>query len=359
MATEGPIPFSRYMRMVLYEPGLGYYVNGLHKFGAAGDFVTAPEEGALFGQALARWLDELAVELGSEWTLLELGPGSGALARTLLESLEHPPARLLLLEPSAALRQVQRETLDTLSPSLRSRVRWVDAPPEAFDGAIIGNEVIDTLPVERFRIEADGPESLGVDVERGRPVDRTMPADERLRSAVASIEADLDQALPVGYVSEVCVDLPGWIESVSRSLQRGAIVLSDYGYPRREYYHPDRSRGTLVCQYRHRAHFDPYCWPGLTDLSCFVDFTTVAEALYARDFELIGFTTQGGFLLGSDTLAQLEAIDDPVERARRTGEFKRLALPGEMGEKFKMLAAARGCTPPAIPFRVSDHLGRL
>jgi SAM-dependent MidA family methyltransferase len=359
VADEGPIPFSRYMRMALYEPGLGYYVNGLHKFGASGDFVTAPEEGPLFGQALAGWLDELAAELGPAWTLLELGPGSGALIRTLLESLERPPARVLLLEPSAALREVQRETLDGLPDAIRSRVTWIDTPPDPFDGAIIGNEVIDALPVERFRIDADGPRILGVDIDQGRPIDRAMPADERLRSALAAIEADLGRALPEGYVSEVCLDLAGWIETVSRPLRRGAVFLSDYGYPRREYYHPDRSGGTLVCQYRHRAHFDPYCWPGLNDLSSFVDFTAVADALAARRLTLTGFTTQGGFLLGSGTLERLEAIEDPAERARRTGEFKRLALPGEMGEKFKIIAAARDCTPPDTAFLIADHLGRL
>nr|WP_240956252.1 SAM-dependent methyltransferase [Wenzhouxiangella sp. XN79A] len=345
--------------MALYESGLGYYVNGLHKFGAAGDFVTAPEEGPLFGQALAALLDPLAETLGPDWTLLELGPGSGALARALLTSLDRPPARLLLLEPSAALREVQRECLAGLTDDLRGRVEWIDRPPAAFDGAIIGNEVIDALPVERFAIEDDGPYRLGVGVENGRPVERRLPADDRLRAALAAIEADLAAPLPPGYRSELCVDLAGWIETVTAPLERGAVVLADYGYPRREYYHPERSTGTLVCQYRHRAHFDPFCWPGLTDLSSFVDFTAVADGLVAAGLDPAGFTTQAGFLLGSGTLDRLEAIEDPAERARRTGEFKRLALPGEMGEKFKLIAATRGCALNEAPFLLADQRDRL
>jgi SAM-dependent MidA family methyltransferase len=246
-----------------------------------------------------------------------------------------------------------------VDPDLRARVEWIDVPPDGFDGAIVGNEVIDALPVERFRIDADGPVGLGVDVENGRLVDRALPADDRLVAALAGVEADLDRPLPVGYRSELCVDLPAWLTTVTAPLRRGAVLLADYGYPRREYYHPDRSSGTLVCQYRHRAHFDPYVWPGLTDLSSFVDFTAVGDGLIEAGLELAGFTTQAGFLLGSDTLARLEAIADPAERARRTGEFKRLALPGEMGEKFKLIAATRGCTLPEAPFQLTDQRDRL
>lgn len=357
--TTGPIPFSRYMQRALYEPGLGYYVNGLHKFGASGDFITAPEEGPLFGEALAGMLDEVGQALGPDWTLLELGPGSGALARTVLGALRHPPARLLLLEPSAALRDVQRATLAELPADLGRRVEWVDRPPEAFEGAIIGNEVIDALPVERFEIHPDGPRCRTVTVDQGMPAWAHRPATTRLLDALSSVERDLPAPLPEGYVSELCLDLPEWLRTVTAPLTRGVVLLADYGYPRREYYHPDRSGGTLVCQYRHRAHFDPFVWPGLTDLSAFVDFTAVADGLIAAGLELAGFTTQAGFLLGSGALDRLAAIADPAERLRRTGEFKRLALPGEMGEKFKLIAATRDCSLPDAPFLVADQRARL
>ncbi|MBY6204726.1 SAM-dependent methyltransferase [Halomonas denitrificans] len=381
---DGPMPFRRYMEMALYEPGHGYYVNGLHKFGQAGDFTTAPEQGALFGTALAGWLDGLSASLDlderEDWTLLELGPGSGALARTLLETMERPPRRMLLLEPSAALREVQRETLAALPESLARRVEWIDRPPDAaFDGAIIGNEVIDALPVERIRVEPSGPlrEVLEIDARgprwAGRAIDPTADRESdrradrqadrqaaaRLAEAIARLEADLDAPLGEGYRTEVCVDLPDWLRTVTAPLRRGAVVLADYGYPRREYYHPDRSDGTLVCQYRHRAHFDPLVWPGLTDLSAFVDFTAVADGLIDSGLELAGFTTQAGFLLGSGLLDRLGAVEDERERLRLAGEFKRLALPGEMGEKFKLIAATRDAAAPLAAFELADHRGRL
>lgn len=358
------MPFRRYMEMALYEPGLGYYVNGLHKFGSAGDFITAPEQGELFGRAIARQLDTIAAALpDSDWTLLELGPGSGALARVLMTRLEHPPARMLLLERSAALRQVQVETLADLPQALRTRVDWVDGPPDAFHGAIVANEVIDALPVERLRIQEHGDDrriaSQYLTLDGDAPRWTAGPADARLRHAVARIERDLGAPLGAGYRSEVCTDLGGWLETVTDPLTAGAVLLADYGYPRREFYHPDRSSGTLVCHYRHRAHFDPLIWPGLTDLSAFVDFTAVADGLVAAGLDLDGFTSQAGFLLGSGIQDVIEREQDVALRLRLAGELKRLVLPGEMGETFKVMLASRGIDVDGTAFGLSDQIGRL
>ncbi|HKL52663.1 MAG TPA: SAM-dependent methyltransferase [Wenzhouxiangellaceae bacterium] len=370
--ADGPMPFQRYMAMALYEPGLGYYVNGLHKFGAAGDFVTAPEHGRLFAMALARQLDPLGSELGPDWTVLELGPGSGALARDVLLQQQNPPAKYLLLEPSAPLRDVQRETLSVLPDDLLRRVEWVAAPPtERFDGAVIANEVIDALPVARFRIGETGIEEARVTVEAGRLAWDCAPAEGRVLRAVDQAFSDLPHPHRVGYASEVCVDLPEWLNAVTAALNRGIALIIDYGYPRREYYHPDRNDGTLVCHYRHRAHFDPFAWPGLTDLSAFVDFTAVAEAAQQCGLEIAGFTNQAGFVLGSgigDVLGQVadaggDESDDQRQQLMLSGEFKRLVLPGEMGEKFKVMALVRDLdgsldwTPEA--FALSDQLDRL
>ena len=362
--TDGPMPFQRYMAMALYEPGLGYYVNGLHKFGAAGDFVTAPEHGRLFALALARQLDPLADMLGADWTLMELGPGSGALARDVLSQMRNPPAHYLLLEPSAPLRDVQRETLSVLPDDLLRRVEWIAAPPAArFDGALIANEVVDALPVTRFRVGETGIEEARVKVEDGRLAWDFAPAEGRVLRAVEHVFSELPEPPGVGYASEVCVDLPEWLDTVAAPLNRGLALMIDYGYPRREYYHPDRNEGTLVCHYRHRAHFDPFVWPGLTDLSAFVDFTAVAEAAHACGLEVAGFTNQAGFVLGSGAGEALEQVTDDRERLRLSSELKRLVLPGEMGEKFKVLALLRdddGClgwTPGA--FTLSDQLDRL
>ena len=358
--ADDAIVFSRFMAMALYEPGLGYYVNGLHKFGAAGDFVTAPEQGRLFALAIARQLGDVAQTLGRDWTVLELGPGSGALARDVLLQLEHKPARYLLLEPSAPLREVQRETLVDLPDDLRARVEWIAAPPKAqFSGAIIANEVVDALPVERFRIAESRIEQLMVTVDAGRFAWSSRPAGGRLLAAVEHLTEDLVEPPGPGYVSEVCVDLADWLATVAEPLDRGVVLLVDYGYPRREYYHPDRNDGTLVCHYRHRAHFDPFVWPGLTDISAFVDFTAVAEGGQRAGLDVAGFTHQAGFVLGSGVAERLAEVADERERLRLSGELKRLVMPGEMGEKFKLLALARDLDCALDAFAFSDQLGRL
>ncbi|MDT8449860.1 MAG: SAM-dependent methyltransferase [Wenzhouxiangellaceae bacterium] len=357
---DGPIPFSRYMQMALYEPGLGYYVNGLHKFGAAGDFVTAPEHGALFAQAVARQLDRALAGLGDDWTLLEAGPGSGALLANLLPAISRPPARCLLLEPSAMLREVQRETLSELHASLRRRIEWIDRPPSnPFAGAIVANEVIDALPVERWRVGGDGIEQLLVDYTDGRFGWTTVPAAGRLNAALERALADLEEPPAPGFESEICIDLPDWLATLTGPLVEGLALLVDYGYPRREYYHPDRDRGTLVCHYRHRAHFDPFVWPGLTDLSAFVDFTALAEGAVDCGLDVAAFTSQAGFVLGAGVHERIEQAEDELERLRLAGEFKRLVLPGEMGEKFKVMALTRGISIDRAAFAPVDQLGRL
>ena len=358
--AEGAISFERFMRMALYEPGLGYYVNGLHKFGAAGDFTTAPEQTPLFACAIARRLDAVGRALGDRWTILELGPGSGVLARDLLEALERPPERYRMLETSAPLREVQRETLASLPDDLAERVEWVAAPPaEPFEGAVVANEVVDALPVHRFRVTDGAIEEGRVGVSGGRFDWAWVKADESLAAAVERVQRDLAEPLPAGYQSEVCLHLDEWLRTVIEPLARGLALFVDYGYPRREYYHPDRSGGTLVCHYRHRAHFDPFVWPGLTDLSAFVDFTALAESAHAVALDVAGFTTQGGFVLGSGVGEELERIDDDAERLRMAGAFKRLVLPGEMGERFKVMALTRAFEPELHEFALSDQLGRL
>lgn len=215
------------------------------------------------------------------------------------------------------------------------------------------------MPAERFRIAEAGIQQLRVAVDDGRFTWSTAPARGRLLAAVEKLLADLPEPPGPGYVSEVCVDLAEWLATVARPLERGLALIVDYGYPRREYYHPDRSDGTLVCHYRHRAHFDPFAWPGLTDISAFVDFTAVAEAAEHSALDVAGFTNQAGFVLGSGVADQLDQLTDERYRIRLSGELKRLVLPGEMGEKFKVMALARGvdCSPDA--FMLSDQLGRL
>ncbi|MCC5864416.1 MAG: SAM-dependent methyltransferase [Wenzhouxiangella sp.] len=358
--TVGALPFADFMTMALYEPGLGYYVNGLHKFGHAGDFVTAPEQGSLFAQTLASQFDTLAAELGPDWTLLEIGAGSGVLARDLLMQLRQPPARYLILDRSAALRQVQAEQLESLPQSLKDRVQWLSAPPEeSFSGVILANEVIDALPVSVFElVDAELFERAVSVSEQGFRWTRRAP-DKRLAGAVAHLREALPHPLPKNYSSEICLDLPGWMQTVTEPLVRGLALFIDYGYPRTEYYHPQRDSGTLVCHYRHRAHFDPFAWPGLTDISAFVDFSLAAEAGVAAGLELAGFTSQGAFLLALGAHERVTAASGDKERMRLAGELKRLVLPGEMGEKFKVLALSKALEQPVQGLEPGSQLHRL
>lgn len=354
---HGPMPFDQYMQRCLYTPGLGYYVNGLYKFGASGDFVTAPEQGSLFAQALAWQIDEVACALGSDWTLMELGAGSGMLAFDLLTFLTRPPKHYYILEPSAALRAVQYDTLQ--QHPLAERIHWINSPPtDSFDGVVLANEVIDALPVKRWRWGQQGAEELGVTLAIDQGVGRlqwtSLSPDARLMSAIRAVQNDLSEPWPLGYQSEVCVDLDAWLHTVTAPMAHGVGLFIDYGYNTQAYYHPERDQGTLVCHYRHRAHFDPFVWPGLTDISAFVDFGALERAGSQHDLQLAGFTTQAEFILASRVHEAVLAEPDEYLRLKKLSELKRLTLPGEMGEKFKVMALSRGKLP-----RLSGFFGSI
>jgi SAM-dependent MidA family methyltransferase len=365
IASGGAIPFSRYMELALYAPGLGYYSAGATKFGAEGDFITAPEIGPLFGRCVARALAPVLTEIGSGADILELGGGSGAFAAALLPRLAllgALPARYRLLEPSADLRQRQQQRLSReLAPELFERIEWLDGLPEqSWRGVLFANEVLDALPATRFAL-VDGEvmeEHVGLD-ERGnlRRVDR--PADALVAGAVRHLERSLGRAFDDGYRSELLVQLPYWLQAVAGSLDTGMILFIDYGYPRNEFYLRDRRDGTLICHYRHRVHADPYFLPGLQDITAFVDFTAVAEAGQSAGFELAGYTSQAMFLLGNglDQLLQ-EGDDDPLSMHQRAQQARKLVLPGEMGERFKAIGLQRGMMVGEM-FAMGEHSGRL
>lgn len=349
-AAGGALPFSRYMELALYAPGLGYYSAGARKFGADGDFVTAPELGPSFAECVAQALAPVLVQVGPQAQFLELGGGSGAFAEAALlhlQRLDALPAVYAILEPSADLRERQRERLQAALPAdLFARCRWLDGPLESpWRGVLFANEVIDALPTPRFAIR-DG-EVFEEHVVRGHDggllrVDQ--PADALLRAAVRHVERDIGTPLPDGYRSELLPQLPYWIQAVGGLLEQGAMLFVDYGYPRREYYLPERRDGTLVCHYRHRAHGDPFHLPGLQDLTAFVDFTALAEAGVHAGFDFAGYCSQASFLINSglaERIGVIDAIADEAERYRRHGEIKRLTLPGEMGERFQVMGFQR------------------
>ncbi|MCB1560742.1 MAG: SAM-dependent methyltransferase [Xanthomonadales bacterium] len=354
------------MELALYAPGLGYYSAGATKFGEAGDFITAPELGSLFADGVAQAVSALIRELGPDAEFIELGGGSGAFAEDALKRLDELdalPARYRILEPSAQLRQRQQERIAALDDRLSARVEWLDRPPhEPFGGVIFANEVLDALPTTRFRIH-DGEvfeEGIAIDDDGSLRTAR-IQTDALVAQAVRGLERNLGIELPDGYTSELLPQLPYWIQAVCGGLRRGLALFVDYGYPRREFYLPERSDGTLVCHYRHRAHGDALHLPGLQDITAFVDFTAVAEAGHHAGLELAGYSSQAQFLLGNGLPERVESLlagADTEAQYRLTQQVKRLTLPGDMGERFQVMGLSRGINAEAL-FATGDRRHRL
>ena len=349
VSAGGALDFARYMELALYAPGLGYYSAGSTKFGAAGDFVTAPELGFVFARCLARALAPALRELGGG-DVLELGPGSGALAVELLlelERLDALPRRYRLLERSADLRDRQQTLMSQRCAHLLDRLEWLDAPPSGpWKGVLIANEVIDALPVHSLALRDSGLFARKVAIDaQGRFVWLEQPAERTLAQKVAQAIGNGLDSLPLPYVCEVCTMLEPWIIEVTRTLAHGSAFFFDYGYARGEYYHPQRSAGTLRCHYRHRAHDDPLILPGLQDITAWVDFDALAGSGEAAGFEVVAQSMQAEFLIAHDldgvfARAYTQATDEVV-RYTLAQEVKRLTLPNEMGERFRVMALRR------------------
>jgi SAM-dependent MidA family methyltransferase len=357
-AAGGWISFERYMESALYAPGLGYYSAGAHKLGRGGDFTTAPEISRLFGACVARQCAEVLHHVGGG-SILEIGAGSGRLAVDVLSRLEalgRLPAHYEILELSADLRERQRALVRDRIPHLLDRVEWLETPPAAsFDGVILANEVLDALPVSRFRWHPARCEELGVEFEDGAFAWAARPAGAALTHACHALAA-AGGGWEEGYVSEYCPRLGAWATAVTQALRTGAVLWVDYGLPRPQYYFPERRDGTLLCHFRQRAHGDPFLYPGLQDITAWVDFTALAEASRAAGFELVGFASQAYFLaaLGIDREMQAFAGSDRNLHARLAGEARQLMLPGEMGERFKAMAWLRGIEVKLAGFALQD-----
>jgi SAM-dependent MidA family methyltransferase len=360
-ARGGVIAFDAWMRLALYAPGLGYYSAGATKLGGAGDFVTAPEVSSLFSRCLARQTADVLQVTGGD--VLELGAGSGRMAAdvlTELASLEVLPDRYYILEVSADLAQRQRERLAQLPADLSGRVQWLDHWPErTLRGVVLANEVLDAMPVERFVLRgapgAQQVRALGVAL-RGEGFGwEELGASPELEHAVQDIIDGLPEPLPDGYVSEICLAFQPWIASLGAQLEQGAAFLIDYGLPRSQLYHPQRAEGTLRCHFRHRAHDDPFVNVGLQDITAWVDFTRVAEAADTAGLEVLGFATQAAFLIGAGMESllstEMQLVDgDARAQAVLAGEARKLLLPGEMGEIFKVIGLGRGLDFPLAGF---------
>lgn len=358
-AQGGQLSFHDFMQTALYEPGLGYYVAGLRKIGAEGDFVTAPEISPLFSQCIANQCAQILTERPNS-SILELGAGSGRMAAAILLRLEQQaclPENYLILDLSPDLQARQRETLEQSVPHLLSKVQWLNhLPTEPFRGVILGNEVLDAMPVELFTVTEEGIASVQVG----------WVDDEFAFTARPSLQADYIQTrlptdLSLPYTSEFNPALEAWIHSLAACLETGAVLLIDYGYERADYYHPERSQGTLLCHYQHRVHNHPLLYVGLQDLTASVDFTAVAEAGVEAGLQVAGYTTQAAFLAscGLETLFIKALTSDPQTSYHLAQQIRTLSLPSEMGERFKVIALTKGFTTPLLGFRLSDRQHRL
>jgi SAM-dependent MidA family methyltransferase len=371
IATSGPISFARFMERCLYAPGLGYYSAGRLKFGKDGDFITAPELGPLFARCVARALALTLRACGEDGVWFELGGGSGAFARDCLlqlQALDALPRHYWLLEPSADLRERQRERLRAELPAeLFARCTWLDRPPQhAWSGVLFANEVLDALPITRFTLHDGEVFEEHVDVDaNGAFVRVDRPADALVAGAVRHLQRHLGREFEDGYRSEVLPQLPWWLEAIAGEQARGAVLFVDYGYVRREFYLPERRDGTLLCHYRHRVHDDPMILPGLQDITASIDFTALAEAGIAAGFEPVSYVFQSEFLIASGLdaafAAARETAGDEAARYALAQQVKRLTLPGEMGERFQAMLFARELDAGALfaPLMRLDRSERL
>lgn len=352
-----PLPFSAFMQLALYEPGLGYYSAGARKFGAGGDFVTAPEISRLFGRCVARQCAQVLATTGGG--ILEFGAGSGALAAEILTTLAAQgavPDHYRILEVSADLRDRQRERLAQLPPALSSRVEWLDALPATITGVVLANEVLDALPTERFAWIDGQPRWIGVALDsQGLPVEAVLGIrSDELHHLFSERLESLSLAWPEGYRAELNTLLAPWVASVGERLERGALIAIDYGTARADLYRADRMQGTMRAHFRHRAHDDVYARPGLQDLTAWVDFTAVAEAAVDAGLAVSGYTTQAAFLLALGIETDVAAAADDRARYALAGEARRLLMPTEMGETFKAIALTRGFDAPLAGFTLQD-----
>lgn len=346
----GSISFARFMELALYSPNLGYYSAGTTPFGHNGDFITAPHISPLFSRCLARQFQPLLHELHH---ILEIGAGSGVFAKDVLlelEKLGNLPENYFIYEISPVLRETQKQLFQLECPHLLARIHWLEKLPQDFTGIIFANEVLDALPVHCFQVEEEGikERSVGFNNNEFHWI-LTNPIKEILDRLYQE-----EISLPVGYASEINLAAPVWIKELGHTLKKGVVLLFDYGYGRREYYHPDRTQGTLMCFHQHQQHSNPFAYIGLQDITAHVDFTAVVESAIDAGFSLAGYTTQAGFLLACGLLELVEQ-SSAVEQYQTNQAIKKLTMPSQMGEIIKVMGLSKDFEVPLLGFALHDR----
>ena len=356
---QGSIPFSEYMHRALYTPNLGYYTSGTPKLGQDGDFVTAPEVSPLFGQCIARQIGQILEALNSG-NILEFGAGSGKLARDVLltlAELEVLPERYQIMEVSAHLQAHQKAFLQkSLPDTLFQRIEWLShLPNPGWKGVVVANEILDAMPVERFYLTPDTAWRMGVGLNKDHQFEWIeMPITEAKLQHIVNRLRDIIHPTQLGYKAEVNLNIYPWLNSISHFMNRGVVLLIDYGFPKQELYQKERLNGTLRCFYKHRVHDNPFIWPGLQDITTHVDFTEVAEAAFSAGFKVTGFTTQAHFLMGTGLLDVASTNLPVIDQLKLAQQIKTLTLPDEMGEVFKVIALSKSLDIHLIGFQLTD-----
>lgn len=339
----GKITFADYMKLCLYAPGLGYYSAGSQKLGQLGDFTTAPEISALFSQTLSRHIKDVFQQL-EQANILEFGAGSGKMAADILKELENKqclPEQYYIIEASADLRERQQQTVQEVIPHLADKVIWLNTIPENFVGVVLANEVCDAMPIHCLQFEAGKVRERYIKND-GQQLQWctgkiSLPHLAKRAIEIQSLIGDSD------YLTEVNLAAEGWLASIADKLQQGAVFIIDYGYPQATYYHPQRTSGSLMCYYQHHGHDNPLILQGLQDITAHVDFTALAQTAIDNDLEVAGFQSQADFLLagGITELTLAHDAADELALLQQASEIKRLTLPTEMGENFKVLTLCR------------------
>lgn len=354
-APKQSISFEEWMQEALYNPYWGYYTGGLTKLSGdnessllQGDFTTAPELSPWYGRTLALQVQQVLTAAESTH-ILEFGAGSGKLALAVLEQLANPAIHYFILELSADLRQRQQETLK----DYLSQITWLDSLPDAFEGCILANEVLDAMPVKLVEWnKAQELEEVFVSWEDNSPQYQCVLASETL----SSLMQERMPAYP-GYRTEVNLQAESWVREMGNYLHKGAVILIDYGFPRSEYYHPQRCQGTLMCHLQHHTHSDPLVYLGLQDITAHVDFTSIADAAIDGGLEVLGFTSQARFLMNGGILSLLNQLDpnDVKDYARQIGPVQKLLSEAEMGELFKVMMLSKNLDIDPIGFISGDR----
>jgi len=368
---SGWINFAQFMEMALYTPALGYYASGRQKIGQGGDFTTAPEITSFFGQTIANQLAEILQHLPYA-DILELGAGTGKLAIDMLhklETLQNLPEHYYILEVSNHLRVVQQENCRKyLSKTLFDKIVWLSEMPADIDGVIIANEVLDAIQVHLVRQAEECIYALGVGfngekfIWQEKLLAKIVDNSEYTQTENLSVSERqllslaIQQNLPVGMLTEFCPAAAGLIRSLAGALKKGVILMVDYGFSNREYYHPQRNQGTLMCHYQHYAHSDPFIHVGLQDITAHVDFTHIAQAGVDAGLNFAGFTTQAQFLMNCGILDAMQNIspENLKEYVPMTAAVQKLLSPAEMGELFKVIAFSKAFDKDLMGFSRGD-----